>query len=336
MLYHIDTDERTAGGHTGTVYILSRRDIGARAEIWTAHGFNCLRWQVGGHDLLFSAEDWANNPLPTRSGVPILFPFPNRIRDGKYEHAGKQYQLPKNDSTHRNSIHGFSPRAPWSVFGYGVDEHSAWAHGDFRIRDNAPEAEDFWPGDAVLSIIYRLVGDRLRIECSVRNIGTVPFPFGLGFHPYFRLPGNDTNLSRYVLHAPARSIWPLVDSLPSGDHVPVPDDLNWNVQRQIGSAVLDTLYTDIGSIRHNEAGLLLRATLSHADRPGTIEVWTSQEFRETVLFTPVHRQAVCIEPYTCATDAINLTAQGLDAGWLSVAPGGSWSGIVEFRWDANA
>src|SRR5436190_24204354 len=110
MFYHIETEERTAGGRTGTVYTLSRPDVGSLVEVWPAHGFNCLRWRVGGQDLLYSAPDWAENPVPTRRGVPILFPFPNRIRDGKFRHGGRTFQLPKNDSTKANAIHGFAPR----------------------------------------------------------------------------------------------------------------------------------------------------------------------------------------------------------------------------------
>ena len=132
MLYHIETDERTAGGHTGTMYTLSCANIGSLIEVWPGFGFNCLRWRVHGHDLLFAADDWAANPLPTRSGIPILFPFPNRIRNGVFVHKGREYRLPKNDSTQANAIHGFSPRTPWRVFGYGVDTTGAWAEIDFN------------------------------------------------------------------------------------------------------------------------------------------------------------------------------------------------------------
>src|SRR5687768_8780872 len=109
MLYHIETEEMHAGGRSGTVYTLTRTDTGSLAEIWPAHGFNCLRWQARRHDLLYSAPDWTTNPVPTRSGLPILFPFPNRIRDGVFSQAGREYTLPKNDSTAKNAIHGFSP-----------------------------------------------------------------------------------------------------------------------------------------------------------------------------------------------------------------------------------
>jgi aldose 1-epimerase len=335
MLYHIETEERTAGGHTGTMYTLSRPDIGSLIEVWPGFGFNCLRWRAHGQDLLFAADDWLDNPLPTRSGIPILFPFPNRIRNGVFVHKGREYCLPKNDSTHANAIHGFSPRIPWRVFGYGVDATSAWVHGDFQLSVDAAEADGLWPGDAMLSVIYRVSPDRLRVEMRVRNMDTESFSFGVGLHPYFRLPGHEADVSRYVLHAPARSVWQLEQNLPTGKREAVPDDLNWNRPRTLGGAVLDTVYGDLGAIREDVGGMLLRATLGHADRPGHLEMWTTSDFRESVLFTPPHRKAVCIEPYTCVTDAVNLQAAGIDAGWRELPLGGVWTGTVEYRWNAG-
>ena len=64
-------------------------------------------------------------------------------------------------------------------------------------------------------------------------------------------------------------------------------------------------------------------------------MYSSKAFRELVIFTPAHRQAFCIEPYTCGTDAVNLQAKGVDAGWLQLAPGGTWSGVVEMRVTAS-
>jgi aldose 1-epimerase len=331
MLYHIETEERAAGGRDGTVYTLMRPDVGSLAEVWPAHGFNCLRWRAGGHELLYSAPDWADNPVPTRSGVPILFPFPNRIRDGTFANHGRRYELPKNDSSRANAIHGFAPRNPWRVSGYGADMTGAWVHGDFQLTSDAPDAAGLWPGDGMLSVVYRLAPDRLRIEMRVRNTGEGPFPFGVGLHPYFRLPSPD--VGRYVLHAPARSVWSLAESLPTGERHRVPDELNWNRPRTIAGTQLDTVYGDLGAIREDAGGLLLRATLGDADRPGRLELWTTGEFRESVLFTPPHRGAVCLEPYTCVTDAANLQARGIDAGWRELPVGGQWAGVVEFRWN---
>jgi aldose 1-epimerase len=50
-----------------------------------------------------------------------------------------------------------------------------------------------------------------------------------------------------------------------------------------------------------------------------------------VVFTPPHREAVCLEPYTCMTDAINLQQRGVEAGWRVLPPGESWTSVVELR-----
>jgi aldose 1-epimerase len=331
MLYHIETEERVAGGHTSTVYTLRRRDVGSSAEIWQGHGFNCLHWCVNGIDMLYSANDWNENPLPSRSGVPILFPFPNRIAEGKFSTGGASFSLPKNDSNHQNAIHGYVLRSPWRICGYGADAESAWLHGEFQLSIDGPESADLWPGDATLTVVYRLFPTRLRMEMNVTNQSDRPFPFGIGLHPYFRLSSAKSDVSDYQLHAPARSIWPLTDCLPNGAKVAVPDELNWNRPRRIGNAKLDTLYTDLGAIQQDTDGSLHRATLSDLDSDLSLQVWASNDFRESVLFTPPHRQAVCIEPYTCATNAVNLQARGHDAGWRELPVGGAWSGHVEFR-----
>lgn len=328
MLYHIDTSERTAGGRAGTVYTLTGPAKSCLVEVWPSHGFNCLKWQVDGHDLLYAADEWEANAVPTRSGVPVLFPFPNRIRDGVF--AGRS--LPINDAQGKNAIHGFTPRSPWRVRGYGADGDGAWLHASFAVPDHVPRDSGEWPGEGELNLDYHLKRDRLRIDCRVHAASE--FPFGLGFHPYFRLPG-DEDVLRYVLHAPARNVWPLVDNLPTGDKAPVPDELNWNRPRMIGSTTLDAVYADLGALHEDPDGLILRATLGHADRAGRIEVWTTADFRESVLFVPPHRRAVCIEPYTCTTDAVNLHARGVDAGWKVLPTGSSWHGVVEFRWNAS-
>jgi aldose 1-epimerase len=54
-----------------------------------------------------------------------------------------------------------------------------------------------------------------------------------------------------------------------------------------------------------------------------------------VLFTPAHRKAVAIEPYSCSADASNLAARGVDSGWRVLAAGAAREAVVEYRWDAK-
>ena len=71
-------------------------------------------------------------------------------------------------------------------------------------------------------------------------------------------------------------------------------------------------------------GLIERAAVAGAPG-GPLRLFCSSAFREMVVYTPPHRQAFAVEPYTCATDAIHLP----DGGWQTLGPGQTWSAVVE-------
>jgi len=48
-----------------------------------------------------------------------------------------------------------------------------------------------------------------------------------------------------------------------------------------------------------------------------------------VVYTPPHREAICIEPYTCVPGAFNLNERGIAAGLRMVAPGDSFRAVAE-------
>src|SRR5262249_26388596 len=70
------------------------------------------------------------------------------------------------------------------------------------------------------------------------------------------------------------------------------------------------------------------AGLCWRGRVGSTNLYAGPAFRELVVFTPPHGRAMCLEPYTCTTDAINLQRRGVDAGLLVLPAGGSWSAVV--------
>ena len=53
-----------------------------------------------------------------------------------------------------------------------------------------------------------------------------------------------------------------------------------------------------------------------------------EQFRELVVYTPPNRASICFEPYTCPTDAVNLQAQGIDAGLIVLKPGQIFSSQI--------
>jgi aldose 1-epimerase len=334
MPFQIRTDRRdTADGRDGTVYILEEPGGTARAEIWPALGFNCYSWQMrqGGRslDLLYADPRLFTDGRPTRSGIPILFPFPNRIDDGRFTWEGQNYQLPLNDAPGKTAIHGFACRRAWRVVDQSADDDAARITAEFRGSVDAPDTRGYWPADYRIRVTYRLSARCLRLEAVVENLDRGLLPFGLGYHPYFRLPliagGNSADCQAGVA---ARSYWELHDSLPTGKLLPVDAARDLNTMRQVTRLHLDDVLTDLPQATEaGTDGLCLRGTLREDDVE--LRLLCSPAFREMVLFTPPHRQAICLEPYTCTTDAINLQQRGLDAGLRILSPGETWSGVVQ-------
>lgn len=326
MAFSIRTEQRGAvAGLDPTIWVLEGNSN--RAEIWPARGFNCFRWELLDVEFLYADPQFLEGSSPTRTGIPILFPFPNRIRDGRFAWEGKEYQLPINDPQKKNAIHGFVCQRPWRVADQGADATSAWVTGEFLGSRDAPECRSFWPADYRIRITHRLTPGRLRIEARVDNPNQTSLPFDLGYHPYFLAVAADCQV-----RVPARNYWELSECLPSGERKPVAEDRDLNELRAFEELTLDEVLTDLPT-PSDSARLCFRGRIRNGAT--SLAMFTSPSFREMVVFTPPHRQAFCIEPYTCTTDAINLQQRGVDAGLMVLPPGQSWNGIVEIHYQTS-
>jgi aldose 1-epimerase len=330
MAFTISEKTVTAGGVETTVLVLEESHGLAYAEVWPAYGFNCLRWKVRNSegdlgDLLYCAPDWEQNPVPTRSGHPILFPFPNRINHGKFTFGNKEYQLPLNESSGTHAIHGFTPKNPWRVVEAAEEDMSASITGLFQLSKDLPESLHLWPADFIIKVTYTLTFNGLNVTTLIGNPDKKPLPWGLGFHPYFANPDlPDATADDMILRADANILWQSNEGIPTGRTIALPYSLDFRKPYPIGATVLDTLYGEA------QPGSL--AELSYENSLGTLEITASEQFRELLLFTPPHRKALAIEPYTCTTDAANLSNAGVDAGWRVLAPGAQASLSVDYLW----
>ncbi|HZU35946.1 MAG TPA: aldose 1-epimerase [Gemmataceae bacterium] len=331
-----DTYEKrfTPSSDTGLVVVLTDGDGQNYAEIAPALGFNCVRWQSAHAgktiELLYADPKVFAGARPTRSGIPVLFPFPNRIRAGQFAWAGQQYQLPLNDPTSANAIHGWACRYPWRVLEREAHGHRAWVVGEFQASRDARGARLYWPADYILRLRYELRHRILRLEATVENPDRVPLPFGLGFHPYVRVPLlARSDAAAVQVEAPVTALWQLRDSLPTGQLVPLDAAHDLRQARSYGDLHLDDLY-QVQDLPAESDGLVSRGQVAQAGESLAVRLRTSPAFRHLVAFTPPHRQAMCLEPYTCITDAVNLQQQGVDAGLLVLQPGERWTGVVEF------
>lgn len=294
---------------------------GARAAIAPDLGFNCFSFQTTVHGETVEVLDadpgfLAGTSRPTRSGIPILFPFPNRIRQGRFNWDGRAYAIPGSDNW-GNAIHGFCSDHPWRV----IDQGTSHVVGQFQLSVDAPDRVSQWPTDFRIEIDYRLLRQRLRASFRIQNRSDRPLPWGLGTHPYFRAPlGTNGRREKCTVEVPAAARWDLVDCLPTGTKSAVSAEFDLRGGASLQDLNLDDVYTGIDC-----SGPQFDCALID-ERAGIQMIQTCPPiFREVVAFTPPGRTCICLEPYTCVTDAINLQAQGLDSGLRVLAPG------AEFR-----
>jgi aldose 1-epimerase len=334
MKFQVESAVHNIGGVSQNVYLLTSPDASMQAEVWPDIGCNCLRWRVAGPrgplDLLYVVPDWEANPAPNRSGIPVLFPFPNRVRGGRFYWKGREYLMPLNDPSGVNAIHGFACRRPWRVRHTSAAENLATLTAEFQGSVDAAQDAALWPADYRLTLRFLLGPNSLSLSATIENPGRDAVPVGLGFHPYFNIPlAKGEQVSECLVTVPAESIWELQDNLPTGRRLPVDPFRDLRTPRPFDDLLLDDAYTDLGMPAGDDK-LRLRGKVEQAG-VGAVEMWSTAMFREMVVFTPPNRDAVCLEPYTCTIDAINMFARGIDGGLTILGGGESVTGFVVLR-----
>ena len=278
------------------------------AAIAPGWGNACVAFKVHGLDVLEPVEWHELQAHPTGYGMPLLFPFPNRIRDGAYTFRGQRYVVTP-------SRHGFVRQRPWNVLATGAsDEEGAWLVSRFEATQY-PEILAQFPWPFRLDVGYRLKDDTLHIETTVHHTGPQGvMPMGFGLHPYFCHP------ERGTLHVPAHRRWELVDSLPTGTLLDVEGRYDLRHPKDLVElGAVDDIWSDL----IGDAPGMLRCILQ--DRSSglqTVVECDPKQFPYVVVYTPpAPRRAICIEPYTCPTDGFNLQQRGVESHLLVLRPG---------------
>lgn len=289
------------------------------ATILIGLGFNCYEWIVefddGPRDLLWAEEGFADGKLrPSASGIPLLFPFPGRIGQGEFEYGGKTY-LVNHDASRAHALHGFILNRPWRLVDLG-DSHVTAA---FQASIDDPGILNQWPSDFAVQATYRLAGRELQFEATFANTGYDPLPWAFGTHAYFRVPlASGSDLADTVLTAPVDAEWLMDDMLPTGELAELPADLTLDRGVRLGDRQFDTPYR-----LAKQTGLVETLVADPTSGRQVVQSYQSEDYPCAVIYTPGHREALCIEPYTCIPDPFRLEASGIDTGLRTLAPGDS-------------
>jgi aldose 1-epimerase len=307
------------------------RDVEAQssADILPGLGFNCFRFRapVGGQsiDWLFSDPQFTSGTTrPSRSGIPILFPHPGRVAGAAYQWEGKSYRLEPTDGL-GNAIHGFVHMRPWRI----VDQAEHSLTGEFHASIDDKTILDHWPADFRVRATYELRGTALRLSIVVENTGHGTLPFSLGLHPYFRVPQGSPTADDCIIRMPVGERWEIENLLPTGRKSPL-DPNSYASGARFGDLHLDDPFSGL-----RKTGESIVASVTDPASRTRLTIRWDQQFRELVAFTPPHREAICIEPYTAAPDAIHLQQRGVDAGLRVLQPGEQFRAWMELAPEAT-
>lgn len=293
----------------------------ARAEILVGRGGACascvLESPQGPRDVLWAPDDFAGpSGRPSSGGIPILCPYPGRLASTTMAFRGRSFTLPPGDQFGR-PIHGLAHDRPWRIL--GLDGRSLRA--EFRLAIDAPDALPSWPADFTLTAVWTLHRDRLDLDLDLVAHGAMPAALGLHpYHPLPVIPGGDTEACQ--IEIPATRFQPQERLLPVGETVPASDKIAFPGRVPLGGVVLDDPFCGLLRAAEGSAEPIVTRVIDPASGAMIRAAW-SAEFSACVLFTPPHRQAVCIEPYTVLPGQRTFDPS---AGWRILEAGESLGG----------
>ena len=277
--------------------------------------------EVGGGLRTYTLDDWSildGYPIDRMCdggrGQPLL-PWPNRLADGRYHFDGQDYQLPIDEVSVSNAIHGLTRWLNWTA----VDQQPSQVTLAQTLHPRAG-----YPFSLELRLSYRLDDDGLTVTTQATNVGERSLPFGAGFHPYFSVGTPLVNDA--TLRVPADQTLELdARSLPTGRVRDVANtELDFRVAHGIGTTKLDTCYTGLQHDARGETGVELsgpdgrRVTIWMDANFGWVMVYSGE-----TLVPERRRQGLAVEPMTCPPNAFR-TGDGLRV----IAPGEAF----EARW----
>jgi aldose 1-epimerase len=226
-------------------------------------------------------------------GIPLLYPWANRLAGFQYTVGGRTVDVPHDPSRvalddNGLPIHGvIGGRLAWELVGEpGPDEQSLKAR--LSWSDAQPELFEVFPFRHELEYEARLSGGRLEIGVTVHASGEDVVPVAFGFHPYISLPG--TPRERWLVELPAMRHLRLDEK-----QIPIGPDEELAAERFELSA------------RHYDDGfdaVVEPARFSVAAAAGRVELDFLEGYPCAQVFAPEAGQFICFEPMTAPANAL--------------------------------
>jgi aldose 1-epimerase len=249
-----------------------------------------------------------------------LVPYSNRIAHATLRFAGRDYELDRNFGDHPHSIHGVGWQRPWQV----VARDDSTALLALEHHASGPDARAWpWPFRAAQAFSVRAHdgGATLTAKLSLVNTGDRPFPFGLGFHPFF--PRGATT----ALDLDADAFWENDDTQMPIRSVALPAGWRRGILSARRDQGIDNVFT----------GWRGAAMFTDPARPFDTGIVADRSAAFVVVYTPPKGDFVAVEPVTHMTDAFNrATRAERDTGTRILPAGAGFSCTMQIYTSARS
>lgn len=280
------------------------------------HGMLCVSLKHRGEEILRLLDDLEEAAASGRSvGIPLLYPWSNRLSGPHYEAAGRAVDLdPESPWLMRDwnqvLVHG----VPWSKLGFEAleaDESTLLA----RLQWNREPLLAVFPYEHELRIRATLSDDGLTIETTVLANAGAAVPVSFGYHPQLGLP------------APAsRRDWQL--TLPAMQNIVLDELLLPTGQREAFGPLDEPLAS-----REFDHGFALDgtpATMSISGGGRRVSVDFLDGYPYAQIYAPMQPDYISLEPMVAPTDAL-VSGEDLPV----VPPGGTFTATFRVRVEAQ-
>jgi aldose 1-epimerase len=280
----------------GAARVLVAPRVGGAIAAYEWHGAPVLRTTP--QDALAAGD------VRRFSSYPLL-PFSNRIAAAMLHWDKAVYPLRRYLAELPHAIHGNGWRRDWEV----IEQAPARAILEL-VHTAAGVGALEWPFAYRARQTFALATNVLAMTLSLTNAGNAPFPFGLGWHPFF--PRNAAT----VLGFAAAGVWHTDPTLLPTRFAPVPSSWDFEESRAIAATTLDNCF----------AGWRPPVTIGWPDRRLSAMISADAACGHLVVFVPPDGDFLAIEPVTHMTDAFNRAAAGAPStGTRLIAPGATFS-----------
>ncbi|WP_299551461.1 aldose 1-epimerase [Seonamhaeicola sp.] len=148
------------------------------AKIYLDDGASLQELTLNGHEII---KDLSPLSYADTYASSILFPFANRIKDGKYAFNGKEFQFEANQKEENNALHGLVYNKTFEVINSKADAGSA----SVTLEYNETNESIGFPYTYAIRLEYSFSKEDFELKVTVKNTDSKAFPFTLGWHPYF-------------------------------------------------------------------------------------------------------------------------------------------------------